>query len=172
MSQDDFDAIDEELVDPSADTGADDFSTRLVRRFLRLCESPLTRDRMLRLVQASVSDAGSAQRLYGFLNKRMSGMMGRRRRVHLSTSRVELVGSQLIGLAMLRYELKVEPVASMSIDELVPMAAAGVRGVLRSEPGDGGDDDAPAGREGAAIADDRPDAAELITGYRATGRPL
>lgn len=170
MSQDDFDAIDEELVDSSTDVTGDDFSTRLVWRFLRLCESPLTRDRMLRTVQASVSDAGSAQRFYGFLNKRMNGMIGRRRRLHLSTSRVELVGSQLIGLAMLRYVLRVDPVASMSIDELVPMAAAGVRGVLRSEPGDGGASEDSAGPEGGS--GDRPDAAELITGYRATGRPL
>ncbi|KRF11582.1 hypothetical protein ASG90_17860 [Nocardioides sp. Soil797] len=159
MSQDDFDAVDAELP---ADPG-DDFSTRLVRRFLRLCESPRTRERMLRLVRASVTDASSAQRFYGFLNKRMNGLMGRR--VHLSTSRIELVGSQLIGLAMLRYVLEVDPVASMSIDELVPMAAAGVRGVLRSEPGVDDRRDA----DGAA---DRPDVAELLTGYRATGRPL
>lgn len=162
MTQDDLAAVDGALGDSAADREGDDVAARLVRRFLRLCESPLTRDRMLRLVQASVDDAGSAQRFYGFLNRRMSGMLGRSRAVHLSTSRVELVGSQLVGMAMLRYVLKVDPVASMSIDELVPMVAAGVRGVLRSEPAHGADDE-----DGGATA-----SVDMITSIKATGRPL
>ncbi|QIX26840.1 hypothetical protein ncot_09665 [Nocardioides sp. JQ2195] len=167
MTREHLDANDEELGNP-ADLSGDDFSTRLVRRFLRLCESPLTRDRMLRMVRASVADASSAQRFHAFVNKRMNGMLGRRRKVQVSTSRAELVGSQLIGLAMLRYVLEVDPVASMSRETLVPMAAAGVRGVLRSDPGF----DEPTDALDEPLPDERPDATELITGYRATGRPL
>lgn len=160
----DLDGLGDALDDGvGQDTRADgDFSDRLVRRFLRLCESPITRDRMLRMVQASVSDARSAQRFYGFLNNRMSGLVGRRRRLQISTSRMELIGSQLMGMAMLRYVLKVEPVASMSIDELAPMVAAGVRGVLRSQPG-------------ALAAEAAPftgSPAEALLPYKATGRPL
>ncbi|KQY64303.1 MULTISPECIES: hypothetical protein [unclassified Nocardioides] len=160
----DLDGLGEALDD---DVGRDepagaDFSDRLVRRFLRLCENPITRDRMLRMVQASVSDARSAQRFYSFLNNRMGGLVGRRRRVQISTSRMELIGSQLMGMAMLRYVLKVEPIASMSIDELAPMVAAGVRGVLRSQPGVLAAEAAPV--EG--------NPAEALLPYKATGRPL
>ncbi|WP_067433025.1 TetR/AcrR family transcriptional regulator [Nocardioides jensenii] len=155
------DALDHGVGRERADPGAD-FSDRLARRFLRLCENSVTRDRMLRMVQASVSDAGSAQRFYSFLNNRMSGLVGRRRRVQISTSRMELIGSQLMGMAMLRYVLEVEPIASMSIDELAPMVAAGVRGVLRSEPG----------RAAEPGAGPDPFDSTALLPYKATGRPL
>ena len=47
--------------------------------------------------------------------------------VETSAVRLELVGSQLIGLAMIRYVLKVEPIASLSVDELVPLMAPPLR---------------------------------------------
>jgi hypothetical protein len=57
-------------------------------------------------------------------------------RVEASAIRMELVGSQLIGLAMIRYVLRVEPIASLDIDDLVPLVAPPLRQVLtgRSEP--------------------------------------
>ena len=50
--------------------------------------------------------------------------------VETSAVRMELVGSQLIGLAMIRYVLKVEPIASLSVDELVPLMAPPLRQAL------------------------------------------
>ncbi len=50
--------------------------------------------------------------------------------VETSAIRMELVGSQLIGLAMLRYVLKVEPIASLDIDDLVPLMAPPLRQAL------------------------------------------
>ena len=46
--------------------------------------------------------------------------------------RVELAAGQLIGVAMLRYILKVEPVASASIDELIARLAPGLNRQLRA----------------------------------------
>jgi len=50
--------------------------------------------------------------------------------VETSAIRLELVGAQLIGLAMIRYVLKVEPIASLSVDELVPLMAPPLRSAL------------------------------------------
>ena len=106
-----------------------DFTERLLRRFLLLCENPRTRRRALALVQGEreqrpcraavlrAGQPGGAQPGRADDGRRDLG------------GAVELVGAQLIGLAMLRYVLKVEPIASLDIDELVPAdgsaAAAG-----------------------------------------------
>jgi hypothetical protein len=45
--------------------------------------------------------------------------------------RLELVASQLIGLAMARYVIQVEPIASASIDEVVALAAPSIRAALK-----------------------------------------
>ena len=47
-----------------------------------------------------------------------------------SATRLEIVGAQLIGLAMIRFLLKVEPIASLSVEELVPLVAPSPRQVL------------------------------------------
>ena len=56
--------------------------------------------------------------------------------VETSAVRLELVGSQLIGLAMIRYVLEVEPIASLDVDELVPLMAPSLRAALGASRGD------------------------------------
>src|SRR6478609_10626448 len=97
-----------------------DFTERLLRRFLLLCENPRTQRRALALVQGSVSNARAGRRFYALVNRVVLNPVARAVGVETSAVRVELVGAQLIGLAMLRYVLEVEPVASMSVDDLVP----------------------------------------------------
>ncbi|MDT0201605.1 hypothetical protein [Nocardioides sp. AE5] len=156
-SLDQIDTIDEDAVAPpgvagGAGTGRRDLADRVTARFFWLCEHPMTSRRVLRMVEASVSDAESASRFYGFLNRRMDGMVGRR--MTLSASRMELVGAQLVGTAMLRYVLLVEPVASMPLERLLPMVAAGVRGLLGAEPGEeAADPDPPERLAGPGSAD-------------------
>jgi hypothetical protein len=110
-----------------------DLTERLLRRFLLLCEHPRTRRRTLALVRASVSDAAAGRRFYALVNRVVLHPLARLLRVETSAVRLELVGSQLVGLAMLRYVLEVEPVASLDIDELVPLMAPALRQALSSE---------------------------------------
>ena len=88
------------------------------------------------MVHGSLGGARGARAFYRLLNRFVLSPAVRSSGLHTSTVRVELVGSQLIGLAMMRYVLKVEPVASMSIDQLVPMAAPAVRATLMTTPGE------------------------------------
>lgn len=113
----------------------EDFAIRLLRRFLLLCEHPRTRQRMLRLVRQSTRMGPGAPRLYGWINRavlnpRFQPVLERRA---LSAMKAELVASQLIGLAMTRYVLKVEPLASASVDEVVRMAAPSIAAALQGE---------------------------------------
>ena len=107
-----------------------DFTERLLRRFLLVCENPRTRRRALALVKGSVSNANAGRRFYALVNRIVLNPVARAMGVETSAIRLELVGSQLIGLAMIRYVLKVEPIASLSVDELVPLIAPPLRQAL------------------------------------------
>ena len=109
-----------------------DFTERLLRRFLLVCENPRTRRRALALVKGSVSNARAGRRFYAMVNRVVLNPVARAMGMETSAVRVELVGAQLIGLAMLRYVLEVEPIASLSVDELVPLMAPPLRAALGS----------------------------------------
>jgi hypothetical protein len=120
----------------SAERVTSDFTERLLRRFLLLCESPRTQRRALALVRGSVSNARAGKAFYALVNRVVLNPVARSMGVETSAIRLELVGSQLIGLAMIRYVLKVEPIASLDVDELVALMAPPLRQALsgRAEP--------------------------------------
>ncbi len=114
----------------SAERVSADFTERLLRRFLLLCESPRTQRRALALVRGSVSNARAGKAFYALVNRVVLNPVARSMGIETSAIRLELVGSQLIGLAMIRYVLKVEPIASLSVDELVSLMAPPLRAAL------------------------------------------
>ena len=118
------------MADQSSDGAPADFTERLLRRFLLLCESPRTQRRALALVRGSVGNARAGKHFYALVNRVVLNPVARAVGVETSAIRMELVGSQLIGLAMIRYVLKVEPIASLDIDELVPLMAPPLRQAL------------------------------------------
>jgi Tetracyclin repressor-like, C-terminal domain len=109
---------------------SNDLIERMLRRFLLLCESPRTQRRVLALVEASVSNATAGTRFYALVNRLVLSPILRAAGVQASAVRIELVGAQLVGLAMMRYVLKVEPIASLDVDELVPLMAPALRQTL------------------------------------------
>jgi hypothetical protein len=109
-----------------------DFSVRLVRSFLALCENPRTRAGMLRMVRASVGSARAGQAFYRVLNRSVVNPAARATGIHASAMRVELICGQLVGLAMMRYVLQVEPVASAPADLVVRRFAPAIRAVLQT----------------------------------------
>jgi hypothetical protein len=115
-------------------TAPPDFVERVLRRFLLLCENPRTRRRALALVRGSVGNARSGRRFYALVNRAVLNPVARATGIETSAVRIELLGAQLIGLAMLRYVLEVEPVASLPIDDLVPLMAPPLRAALFGTP--------------------------------------
>lgn len=119
----------DEVVETIEEARAD-FAERLVRRFLNLCESPRTRKHTLGLVKGSMANAKLGRRVYTLINKTVVNPLARKAGVEASAMRLELVCSQLVGLAMMRYVLEVEPIASSSIDELVRRTTPSIRAAL------------------------------------------
>jgi hypothetical protein len=85
---------------------------------------------VLALVRGSVSNGRAGKRLYALVNKAVLNPVARSMGVQTSAVRLELAAAQLIGLAMIRYVLEVEPIASLDLDDLVPMMAPSLRQAL------------------------------------------
>jgi hypothetical protein len=113
------------------DEAAKDFSVRLLGTFLSLCENPRTRQGMLRMVRSSVGSARAGRAFYRVLNRTVVNPAARATGMHASALRYELVCGQLVGLAMMRYVLQVEPVASAPADEIVRQFAPAIRATLK-----------------------------------------
>jgi hypothetical protein len=109
----------------------EDFAIQLVRRFLVLCEHPRTRDRMLRIVERSPRAGEDAPRILRWLNRALLLPRMRRGTRPMSTMKWELIVSQLLALATMRYLVKLEPIASATRDDVIAMAAPGVLAVLQ-----------------------------------------
>ncbi|WP_460845122.1 TetR/AcrR family transcriptional regulator [Nocardioides ultimimeridianus] len=111
----------------------EDFAIVLVRRFLRLCEHPRTRARMLRMIRNATKHGDDSPRLYRWINRVVLHPAAPARMRSMSAMKAELVASQLVGLAMVRYVLEVEPLASASVDEVVRLAAPSIAAALQGE---------------------------------------
>ena len=130
FGQDDLD----ELADLAAlvpePRGGRTAGERVTRRFFTLCESPRTRDRVLRALRSSADSAVGGRLLVALLSRTVLTPLLRARRVDDAAATVELVAAQLAGIAVLRYVTRMEPVASMPVDDLVSWVAPGVQATL------------------------------------------
>jgi hypothetical protein len=123
----------EELPSPrTGSRGSDDLGTRMTRRFFTLCESPRTRERTMRVLRSSADSAVGGRLLVAFLSRGVFGPLLRSGRIDHATARVELACAQLGGVAVLRYVTRMEPVASMDLEDLVAMVGPSVHLTLTS----------------------------------------
>lgn len=113
----------------------DDFAERLLRRFLGWCDDPRNQSRSLQMVMGALRQRGTARIGFWVLNKVVVNPFFKASGAHPGTARMQLVGAQLFALAMLRYRLKLEPIASMSAEELIPLYAPAIRAILNAAPG-------------------------------------
>jgi len=90
---------------------------RLVHFFVQTWDSPAGSP-MLALIRSVVSSERAAAALREFVTREVLGRLAAAIDVDQPQLRATLAASQLIGLAMLRYVVKVEPIASASAEEL------------------------------------------------------
>jgi AcrR family transcriptional regulator len=111
------------LVPPVFAAGTDGAGERLLRLFLSVWDDPQARLPLLALVRAGlVQEAPESLLGQGILRMLLTPL-----RAALDPAdadrRVELVVSQVVGLVVTRYLLRLEPLASMPADELVAAVA-------------------------------------------------
>jgi AcrR family transcriptional regulator len=108
-----------EVVPELLEGGIDGLGERLARFYLGMWEDPQARDGVAGIMRSAVTHEDAAALLRGFLGSELFGRLVPSIEGPDATLRVELAGSHLIGLAMARYVVKVEPLASADVETVV-----------------------------------------------------
>jgi AcrR family transcriptional regulator len=109
--------------------GLDRLGERLVRVFVETWDSPAGSP-LLGLIRSVVGKEDAAALLREFVTREVLGRLARALELDQPQLRAALVASQLVGLAMIRYVVKVEPLASARTDDLVAWLGPTVQGYL------------------------------------------
>ena len=97
----------------------DDAGARLVRFALRLWDDPAVLPRLLGVLRSAVTDPDAARMLGTLFTRQGPVQLVRALGADQPDLRAELVGTQLVGLAVARHVLRVEPLASAEHDTIV-----------------------------------------------------
>jgi AcrR family transcriptional regulator len=97
--------------------GLDGLGERLAHFFLETWDSPQGSP-LLSIIRSAVSNEAAAALMRDFVSREVLGRLADALELDHPQLRASLAASQLIGLAMLRYVVKVEPLASASRDEV------------------------------------------------------
>ena len=101
------------------DEGNEQIGPRLVRRFLEHWEEGAVFEPFLTLWRSAAIHPQARKVLHDSLAGPIAKRVAAEFEVADAELRVELVASHLAGLAFARYQLKIEPIASVAIDDLV-----------------------------------------------------
>ena len=100
-----------------------DLGQRVARLFLSVWEETASREPLLAIFRSAVSNDQAAAALRGFVTEALLDRLAATVSVPDRSLRVTLAGSQLVGVAMLRYVLRVEPLASADVGTIVTWLA-------------------------------------------------
>jgi AcrR family transcriptional regulator len=108
---------------------------RLARLFLTIWEDKQARDPILALVRSAMTNEQAAAMLREFVSEALVARVARKLDVPDAELRPPLVASQLVGLVLLRYIIKLEPLASADPETLVAAVAPTVQRYLTGDLG-------------------------------------
>ncbi|MEV6796111.1 TetR family transcriptional regulator [Streptomyces sp. NPDC051320] len=112
-----------QLVPALLGPGPDGIGERLARYFLGVWENPESRSRLLAIVRSALTHDAAAKVLRGFVLQRVLERVAADLDVPNPRLRAELAASHMIGIAMVRYVLEMEPLATAEVEEIVTMVA-------------------------------------------------
>ena len=106
------------LVDELLQDGTHDLGERLLRRLLALWDDPAGGP-LVALVRSAASHDQAAALLRGFVERELLGRIASAIDAPQPQLRAALAGSQLVGVIMARYVVRVEPIASADRETLI-----------------------------------------------------
>ncbi|SEO77641.1 TetR/AcrR family transcriptional regulator [Actinacidiphila rubida] len=117
---------------PAAMAGGDAgaMGERVARFMLRIWENPQTREPLLAVVRSAVTNDTAAAVLRGLVSRTVLARVAGELRAPDPEFRVQLAAAQLVGIVMLRYVVKVEPIASADPERVVAMIAPALQRYL------------------------------------------
>jgi AcrR family transcriptional regulator len=117
---------------PVPDLGSVPASRRgelLVRHFISRWEDPVRDDELIALLRTAVTSETVAGQLHAVLSQLITKPIADLGDEH-ATERGSFIGAQLLGLALSRYILRLEPLASLPPDEVVAAVTPSVQRYL------------------------------------------
>jgi AcrR family transcriptional regulator len=108
----------------------EEWGRQLVGYFFQIWEDAVTRDPLLAILRSAVNNETAATIFRGLVGRNMVQRVAGGLDGPDAALRVELAMAQLIGMALLRYVIKVEPMASLPHEELTRRLAPVVQGHL------------------------------------------
>lgn len=116
--------------DAVADAPLDQVGERLTRFMFGVWENPTTRVPLLAIVRSAVTNETAAAVFRRLVAAQLLSRIAARLDVPDAELRAQLAAAQLVGTAMLRYVIKVEPLASADVEQIIARLAPVVQGHL------------------------------------------
>jgi AcrR family transcriptional regulator len=126
--------IDPDVLVAAMTDGDDDIGTRMVRTYLGIWENPDTATSMVAMLQSATSNSDAHDAFRGFMQSyvltAVSGVLGGGEQARL---RAMLAATNLVGTAILRYVIRVAPLATLPVDDVVRLLAPAVTRYLTAD---------------------------------------
>ncbi|MEU2829631.1 TetR family transcriptional regulator [Streptomyces lavendulae] len=113
--------------------GPEGIGERLARYFLGIWENPVSRAPLLAVIRSALTHEAAAKVLRGLILRRVLERVAADLDVPDPTLRAELAASHMIGIALLRYVVRVEPLASAAPETIVALVAPTLQRYLTEE---------------------------------------
>jgi hypothetical protein len=114
--------------------GEGDIGSRLVAQYLQIWESPETATSMAAMLASATSNGDAQEALRSFMREyvltAVSGVIGGDERARL---RAMLAATNLVGTALMRYVMKVPPLATLPAEDVVRLIAPTVTRYLTAD---------------------------------------
>lgn len=117
----DFPARPQDLAEQVLGQGVGGMGERLVRFFFAVWDTPSGRETLLALVRSAATSEQAATMLREFVTHALLSRVAAALPGKDPELRVTLAVSQMIGVAFLRYVVRIEPLASADLEDLVPL---------------------------------------------------
>ena len=129
--------IDPDVLVAALADGDGDIGTRMVRTYLGIWEHPDTAASMVAMLQSATSNPDAHEAFRAFMQSyvltAVSGALGGGEQARL---RAMLAATNLVGTAMLRYVMRVAPLATLPAEDVVILIAPSVTRYLTASAGE------------------------------------
>lgn len=119
-----------EVLPGLLDGPADETGARLVGFFVDVWDEDAARSQLIAMIRSATTNEQAAALLRGFLERELVAVLAAGIRAPDAELRATLVAAQMVGLAMGRYVVGIEPLAGASRDEVVARVAPAIQALL------------------------------------------
>ncbi|TVL92107.1 TetR family transcriptional regulator [Streptomyces sp. SAJ15] len=122
------------MPDTLADGAEESMGERMARTMLGIWERPDTRAPMLAVLRSALTNETAAAVLRSLIERRLLERMASEvLHVERPKFRAQLAAAQLVGIALLRHVIEMDPMASAEVDEIVAMVGPTIQRYLTED---------------------------------------